>query len=184
MSLTTIIPNLLDDVIISGSLSVQQNVYFGGNVSIYGNIQQMGSPSTIPTKYYMYSGTISSSTVGSVSLVLATGTSESYYIKVSAILNESSNNNNISVLTFEACGRTTSSIAIWNINESHPPNSYPWSSSVTGTGGSTTHTISFHPFVQHFNNYTYQIKVELMTNDNAVLNSIVQDGTAVATFNY
>jgi hypothetical protein len=161
----------------TGALTVAGGLGVTGNVFVNGYIQKQGSGSTTTKVYttaYNHTG------VGSTVFTITSAFAAAYYGKVTAILGENTNTNNVSVLTFEITGREGLATA-WNVTERHPANVFFWTSSVSVTSG-VSHTFTIQP-VQS-SDYTFTIKVELFGSDSNVLNSIVTDGTTTTTFSY
>jgi hypothetical protein len=126
-------------------------------------------------KFYSYSGSITSSNPGSITLTFST---ESMYAKIVAILDETSNTQNHSILQFECCSKSTGTLIIWNIGVNGQANSYPWNTIVTGT---STPSVTFNPNVQSSRNYTWYLSVQVMMG---TLISVTQDSNVVQTFNF
>jgi hypothetical protein len=159
----------------SGGVGIGKSLKIGTTLSVNGGLTNAGL-----VKYYQSSNT--GITTGCVFILNITSNS-GYHAKVRAMLNESSNSQNSSIITFEAQGKSTSSSFVWNTTVSSQSNAFPWSSTVTGNNsGSTSHTLTFQA-----NNasrtYDYYIFVELFTSS-AVLASITLDGSTATTFTY
>jgi hypothetical protein len=161
----------------TGALTVAGGVGITGNVYVNGYIQKQGSGNTT-TK--VYTTTYGRTGVGSTVFTITSAFASAYYGKVTAILGENSNTNNVSVLTFEIGGREGLATA-WNVTERHPQSAYFWNASVSVTSGGT-HTFTIQP--NQNRDYTYTIKVELFGSDSNVLNSIVTDSVVTTTFSY
>jgi hypothetical protein len=171
----------------TGALVVIGGVGIGGNVNIGGDIfttgyikTQKSSLGSANQKLYMSGASVINTNPGSTVFTITTGVGLSYVGKVTVILNESSDTNNTSVLTFEIAGRQNES-TVWNIMENTPGSVYRMSTSIVKVSGSTTHTFTVSPINQR--NYDMIFKVELFGND-AKLSTIVIDGTTIETFTH
>jgi hypothetical protein len=158
----------------AGGIGVAKDAFIGGY------IKRQGQGGTTQ-KTYIASGTILNTGPGVTVFTFNNGNSQSYVGKVTVILDEASNQNNTSILTFEFSGRSNLS-NVWNIITNHPSNAYPIGSTVGKTDSTFTHTYTIQPVSQR--TYSIFIKVEMFGNVNTILSTIVIDGTTLETFTH
>jgi hypothetical protein len=177
-------------LVVAGSdASLNNNLVVGGNTTMNGALIFGSLP---VTKYYMWSGTPSETTITSPMVKLTFGNA-SFYAKIHCFLTDGANANNLSSQILEVQGGntngTTPSFNILSISRTTTANSYYWKNPTFDTNSVYLGSESLAGVAGHYTN-----RVELIqTNGNMATPPTLQTitmttnnsgGTAITTYNY
>jgi acetyltransferase-like isoleucine patch superfamily enzyme len=182
-------------VVTSGDVSLNNNLVIGGNTTVNGSMNATGAfmfGSLPVTKYYMWTGSPSVSTITSPMVKLTFG-NNSFYAKIHCFLSDGANHSNMSSQILEVQGGntagTTPAFSIISISRNTTANSYYWSNPTFDTNSVYLGSESFAGVAGY-----YTIRVELIqTNGNSVNQPTLQSitmtnnnsgGVVTTTYNY
>jgi len=165
---------------VAGGVGIAKDLYVGEDIFSTGFVKIQGSGGTAK-KTYIASTTIANTGPGATIMTFTTGFGQSYYAKVTVLLNETSNSNNTTCFQFEINGRHNL-YNVFNIIQNYPGNAYVMTQSVTLGSTGTTHTYSFQPASQR--QYYMAIYIDFFGDNLTQLTDITVDGSSIGTWGY